>query len=112
MATLLVPEHQRTPKEALLLGDLTVTAYDCDGTPVEVHGLLANDLLVRNGNGTTTPLLNYILAGGVGGDLGDSVVARTDGSTITLREIADNIVPLNAISAAEAQADLDSIPDL
>ena len=109
MALLVVPESQRVPKEAILLGDITVIAYTCDGVPVEVHGLMANDLIVRNGNGTTTPLLTYITTGGITGDIGDSVVTRTDGTTITLREMADNIVPLNAISDAEAQADLDNI---
>ena len=111
MATLFVPEYQRVPKEALLLGDVTVVAYDCNGTPVDVHGLMANDLIVRNTNGSTTPLLTYITQGGIGGDIDDTVITRTDGTTITLREMADNIVPLNAISDAEAQADFDAIPD-
>ena len=65
MAELLVPEHQRVPREAVLLGDITITAYDCNGVPVEVHGLTANDLVVKNANGTTTPLLVYITQEGV-----------------------------------------------
>ena len=42
-------------------------------------------------------------------DISSTLITRSDGSTISLEEIADNIVPLNAITDEEAQADFDAI---
>jgi hypothetical protein len=106
---LILQDIDKIFKERILLGNVTIDVTDCLGQTYTVHGIVANDLVVRNIDGTTTPLVTYIHSGGQAGDIGDSVVTRTDGTTITLREMADNIVPLNAISDAEAQADLDNI---
>ena len=92
MANLVVPDESKIPKEGLLLGDIEVTVTDCDGNQVQVHGLTANDLIVRTLQGDTIPLPEYVIRyAGVVPDLTNSTITTSDGSIVTLLEVAESL---------------------
>jgi len=93
MATIVVQDEFKTPKEAILLGDVTITVNDCDGNQYEVHGLTANDLTVKMSDGSTKTLIQHIsdVAAGNGISFQTATVTLPDGSTTTVQEMAQNI---------------------
>jgi len=90
---LVVPEESRIPREELLLGDKEITITDCDGNQVVVHGLVANDLMVKQVDGTYITFIQALTKAGVG-DLAvaNATITLSDGSgDITVQEIADGL---------------------
>jgi len=92
MANLVVQDIDKIAVEQLLLGDKVVQISDCDGNIVDVHGLLANDLVVKTIDGTLIPLPQYVRQyAGDSPDVTDGTVTLNDGSTVTLKEIAEAV---------------------
>ena len=52
MLTYYIEPQNRIPKEELLLGDITVELRDCYGQVRIGSGLIANDLMVKQNDGT------------------------------------------------------------
>ena len=101
MPNIQVPDESKIPVEGLLLGDVTLTIMDCDGNPVQVHGLMANDLTVRTQQGELIPLAQYILSFAGERMDGDSIqVTDSKGNTYTLKDVVDG---LGAIEFTVAQ---------
>ena len=90
MATLIVPDESKFPKEQLLLGDVTLTIADCNGQPVTVHGLTANDLMVKTIGGDSIDLIPFIQQY-AGGEISNKIVSMADGSTTTVKAMADSL---------------------
>ncbi len=90
MATLVVPNESKVPREAILLGKQTVEITDCNGNKVTVHGLTANDLQVVNLDGSATNLTDYInQQSGASANISTSTVTSTAGNNYELQDIVD-----------------------
>jgi hypothetical protein len=86
---LIIDDMDKTAKEFLLLGDTTVQIKDCMGETITVHGLTANDLVVK---GTDKDLISFIqesLTGGV--IVADADIVTNKGTHTTVKEIASTI---------------------
>lgn len=92
MATLVVPNESKISKEALLLGDVTVTIQDCNGQSVEVHGLTGNDLVFKTLSGSTVNLAAYIEQyAGSTPNLTNSTITSSTGEVVSLQEVVDSV---------------------
>jgi len=92
MANIVVPDESKVSKEGLLLGDVTITVADCDGNPVQVNGLMANDLDMKFIDGSVVTLAQFIQAyTGSIPNLSTGTITNSDGDVITLQQMADDI---------------------
>ena len=90
MAQLVVPNENKTPREAILLGKQTVEITDCKGNKVTVHGLTANDLQVVKPDGSVASLTDYIgQQSGATANVSQSVVTSTAGNSYDLKAVVD-----------------------
>ncbi len=89
--TIVVNDKDKVSLEMLLLGNKEVIRTDCEGNEVVVHGITANDFVVKNLDLTTTPLLAYIANNAGQTNVASSQIVLADGSTTTIQEMAENI---------------------
>ena len=88
--TLIVPDENKIPKEELLLGATVITITDCNGEQVEVHGLTANDLVVKTMNGEVVDLIPYIEQFASSRDeVTNSIIVSSAGNEYPLKAIVD-----------------------
>jgi hypothetical protein len=101
--TLQLQDNQKYGKEHLLLGNKTVVLRDCSGEEYEIHGLLANDLMMKKIDGTVVTLKDYILSNQAQLDSVENAIIITDSGTVTtVKELANAIEGLN-FTELEAQ---------
>jgi len=94
MGTIVVPDENKIGKEQLLLGDVKVAVRDCNGEEVEIHGLTANDLIMKSldSNIPSMPLAEYIeFYAGITPDLTSGFVINSRGEKVSMVSIADSI---------------------
>ena len=90
---LVVPDENKIPKEELLLGNKEITVTDCDGNQVTVHGLTANDLMVKQIDGSYITFTQALAKAGAGDiTVATATITLSDGSgSTTVQEIADGL---------------------
>ena len=91
MASLILDDKDKIPKEQILLGDKTVDIVDCEGNVVTVHGLMANDMYIRKLDNSVVPLVQYIAGAVSTPDVGNVIVVDSSGNSFTLQQIADGL---------------------
>jgi hypothetical protein len=101
--TLQLPNSEKIGKEQLLLGDITVTVTGCNGQAFDIHGLTANDLVMKTMQGNVMTLHDFIMDyAGTTPDVTGSTVTSSSGNTVTVQELVDTIEGLN-FNELEAQ---------
>jgi hypothetical protein len=94
--TLQIPNTEKFGKEQLLLGDITVTVTGCNGQAFDIHGLTANDLVMKTLQGQVMTLHDFIMDyAGTTPDVTNSSVTSSSGNTVTLKEVVDTLESLN-----------------
>jgi hypothetical protein len=92
MAVLVLNDDEKIGVEELLLGDKTITRKDCNGDDYQLHGLTANDLIIKSISNAPMPLKEYI---DVVADREVSVetadIITDNGTHTTIKEIANSI---------------------
>jgi glutamine synthetase type III len=86
---LIIDDMDKTAKEFLLLGNKTVQIKDCVGETLTVHGLTANDLVIKDTNQTLIEYIRDAATGGVAVSTADIVTNR--GTHTTVKKIASMI---------------------
>ena len=92
MLTYYIKPQDRIPKEELLLGNTTVVLTDCEGNQRIGSGLIANDLMVKQENGTFITFMEALKKS----NSADFAVANAEieldnGGTITIKELAEGL---------------------
>jgi len=106
---LVVPDESKVPKEQLLLGDKEITVTDCDGNQVTVHGLTANDLMVKQADGRYITFTQALAKAGAGDvSVANATITLSSGGEITVQELADGLQEVN-YEVAELQAEYNQL---
>ena len=106
---LVVPDENKISKEELLLGNKEITVTDCDGNQVTVHGLTANDLMVKQVDGSYITFTQALAKAGAGDiTVATATITLSNGGDITVQEIADGLQGVD-YKVPDLQAEYDEI---
>ncbi len=90
-SVIVVDDKDKVSLEMLLLGNKHIVRTDCEGNEVVVHGITANDFVVKMLDLTTTPLLTFIAENAGQTNVASTQITRADGSIVTIQQVADAV---------------------
>jgi len=96
MGKLIIDDNKKIGVERLLLGDIEVDVKDCHGNTYTITGLTANDLIVKDIQGGSKNLVEFIKTSAyIGADATTMTVTNSKGEQVVLKDVIDSIDNIN-----------------